>query len=1056
MGAILKSLDDNSMIAISNGEVKNASDFNLKTDFLPIKGGLYDQSIFGGVERCGCRRNIRRIGDVCRTCGAKVMIREDANKTFGHYTLHYPVIYDHKVLKLFSMLEDVHPVFSAYGRDEMGKSVKTSSRKLLENIWNTKMILEPILGPLVEDDSKFLVKDDMGGTFSVGFKSFEESDESTEITFYGPSGLKKLASRYTPVKGSIKFINEFVNQIIMVMPASLRPASHFKIGGIKKTKIPMISSLYRAVIQIDNQIKTLFEKYSDLSDQLTLLYTMNKLVNLTFDEYSITKTSKENLFRNLLSSRVKKSGRSNIVGDPTLPVDTVKLPRSLLYEALKSDIIRGLEKAFPTEDSIELYLNPKKETLKIFSAIVDDCAAILIRNPSIHKFNALAFKVEMTDEITIGLPLLVTGAFNADFDGDQMAFYLITEDPYKSDALAKMSPKNVWFYESKREPIYVPNTSILQGLYLASEPYSEEDDESGEYSSFADLEAAFKADEVDVNEMVYLEDLEMYEEGFHTTYGRLKLHMILDISLDDIIGDGERITAKNIGKIIGMLGARDDRVKRVQDLQTFALEIVTTVGVTTLSVEEVFQVEDYEEEVNKVLNSDDPEAQKYRDLNELLPGIVARSVENLPSSNLSDIMAGSGKIKMNALMEILGPRIEYSPEDGVKVHIDSLAKGSSEVSYIHHARDNRKVLQYKKENVPTSGYTARQIVDLVFDITYNSNCKSSDSVGVVMNAKDAVGRLDINDRMIESNPDNVKVRVKSFVNSGDNYICPDEMNQANYSYENDQPVGIPLMMELTRDVTQSALSLKHGGALQIPTDERIVALRDGEIKHDLTTDRILTLDFEGTPISYILPEKYIKSKKWKTGRFSKGDVICYLDRIDPIDKPLADFIALTGSFSKTASKTKLKICYSPWDGQIIYDVNAKLIHIGTQSLPLYGDEIYYYPNGYKIKRGERICSGVLDGTGFDNQAQDIGWGFYVFHDQLRLVLKKNFNVELSEILFKAIRENGNSIRRSMFSQDKFVNQITHGYAKQNIKDFIGKDIGGGLMTRLMLGDMSEV
>lgn len=172
---------------------------------------------------------------------------------------------------------------------------------------------------------------------------------------------------------------------------------------------------------------------------------------------------------------------------------------------------------------------------------------------------------------------------------------------------------------------------------------------------------------------------------------------------------------------------------------------------------------------------------------------------------------------------------------------------------------------------------------------------------------------------------------------------------------------------------------------------------------------------------------------------------------------------LMNSYSDTEKVKKRQIkslvVYAPVDGVITYNISdnpkKSFVSIGGVKLPYRNDVIYVYPDGYSVKKMDRISSGVLDIKKFHElSGKDYGWTFYAFKKQIEDLLKSDkINSELYEAIFKSLIRGDFSLKHSHRNIGKLLNEINLSYAKQGITKYLGKEIGTGLLTKLMLQDL---
>ena len=416
----LEPLTDDSLIELAPGAVENAEDYNLKfKHYPPYRKGIFDDSIFGSLKVCKCGATSTP-GLVCPMCGGKVLTKKEASERMGHYKLTFPFVSQYKIKKLCDELVEFHPEFSKFTLNNKGTKV-SGIKGLLKSLYNAKIVYTPI------DDSSISPEDlivyDSNGALKVTVEYFHPSMKDESLVNWGPMGLRNFVLSYKLPKTqekSANFILKYVNQVFVLLPITKRPAIIRKdSNGKPGVSLHGVNTFYRAIINTDMQMFDIIGNAQTLADKLTIVYSMNRMIDCMYNAYDITASSKESLVRNELTGTIKRSGRANIVGATDIPVDTVKIPRQMAYECLKSEVIEALKES-GVRDPIAAYMNPSPETMKLFEDLVSKYCVLMLRNPTLSKTNVSAFKVVLWDEISTALPISSVSLFNADFDGDKI------------------------------------------------------------------------------------------------------------------------------------------------------------------------------------------------------------------------------------------------------------------------------------------------------------------------------------------------------------------------------------------------------------------------------------------------------------------------------------------------------------------------------------------------------------------------------------------------------------------------------------------------------------
>lgn len=1053
--ATLSLLTDEDIIARAVGAVENAEDYNLKfKHHPPFRKGLFDDNIFGSLKVCKCGATTTP-GVVCPMCGGRVLTKEEASKRMGYYQMTYPFVSQFKIKRFAEELSNFHPEFSKFVLNAKGTKV-SGIEALLKSIYNAKIVYTPVNEE--EIDYNDLIVFDSNGIYKVTVEYFTPEMTDTSVINWGPSGLKRFATNYKLYKNTQKssnFILKYVNQVFFILPITKRPAIVRKDHSGKLTvSLHGINTYYRAIIGIDQKMFDLMNSAPKLADKLAIYYSMNRMIDMMFGSYKIVASSKKSLIRNLLTGSFKRSGRTNIVGGTDTPVDTVKIPRAMAYECLKTEIIDALKER-GVRDPVAAYMNPTEEVNKIFEDIVDKSCVLLLRNPTLQRNNISAFKVQLWDEIVISLPILSVKLFNADFDGDQMAFFWVTDQRMVKLALDKMGPKNNWRFLKDNSFAYPFQISSLQGLYVASQ-VKRYGDQLKFFTSLDQLERAFENNEIEVDQLINL-------GGKETTYGREKISSIIKVDLDDLIGKDVPVNAKNISAILKVFETQEDGVKNHHELMLFSGHIVTFSGLTTVSLEDIFQTTPVTDKIKKIINSDMSDAVKYRELQGAVESEMMDQIKNLDSKNIIDIIQGGGKIKKSNLPPLFGPRIEYDKDRGLTVYDCSIAQGFDEGAFVSHVKENRNILVVKKTGTPASGYMSRQVMNACSSFLLTEE-KSKSKNGIVSKAKYVQGRTKIDGSKVTETGDTL-VRVKSCVDSGVSAISREELSSTTEVLkliQEGDAIGTNAAMSWTESIVQSLLALKHGGAIVSPSKEKLKSISSGKVYE--VTDKYIYVSSGNGMFKYIRPKNFLLSGNTNGEDFDVGSVLGYSSKNVHAEYTLESVNVLLDSPSRTDHVKKKDInrtfCYAPCDGKIVYNIEGenKNVKIGSVELPFHEDEIYIYPEGYMVTKGSRICGGVVNIDDYRKLFNnDIGWLFYIFKDQIETITGNDDKIsEIHEIVFKGINvKNKFSLGKATKNPGTFINKMNYGYAKEAIREFVGEDIGSSFNSDIILMDLID-
>jgi DNA-directed RNA polymerase beta' subunit len=817
-----------------------------------IPGGLYDGRIFGVVGNCSCE-TMKSYGR-CPTCEEIRVRAGDQMDYVGFINLIVPYVSKIKYKAFKSFINRVLPGIDAFLKNDikLSKNAGSESYRYITKLWNTEFQL---ITPLNENRWVISVE---GKPYDVVYKV---ADENSDINNCGLNFLYKIGDEYTSLKADSSKLSTYMNKLVLVAPIPMRSASW---GYDGRPNYPEMTKNYAYLIKLNNLAKEMVFGQLPIGetrslipgrtittmDKLAVFATINYAVNTLLNKYPILATSKQSLVRYANTMRVPQSGRANIIS-ADVEMDKVLLPRSLAYTSAKSSIIKRLKDIHEGDgiDVKELYENPTPEVMQIFEDLINNATVVINRQPTLHKYGMLAFRAglwskddfnsqEDADKIAcIGMNVMVVTPFNADFDGDQMAYYLFLESPDKENVLDKMGIKNNWFYEKNGEPIFVPENSILCGLNVGSKLVLPSDLSTVPvYTSYEDLK-------FDFNNKVIEFDTPILYLGEYSTYGIETISNALGRPLKSILGVKSnsdcRINSKMAAKISAYLGALPDRINIMNELYKIGSEFVTYNGNSIIKLDELYKMQPEMPEIEEILKSDRSEKEKIHLLQDKLGDIIKTNVKNLMPTlyeESKDFGGGGVKGKIASAIESFTPRITYNHiENKIEVADESLVTGLSEEQYISHSIATRGILNQKAKMVPMSGYMTRQLVDLERNYIVKMALTSTDIKGIEVDYVDAIGRNKLDGTLITESEVSAnkgkKVRIKSSIYTDSNgpdkwYVKSDEFNKELYSNRDNNAIGASVSSGTTEEITQSALALKHGGTLLKPTSDCFVATED--------------------------------------------------------------------------------------------------------------------------------------------------------------------------------------------------------------------------------------
>ena len=503
----------------SYGEVKKPETINYRT-FKPERDGLFCAKIFGPVKDyeclCGKYKRLKHRGVVCEKCGVEVTLSKVRRERMGHIELAAPVAHIWFLRSLPSRiglmmdmtLRQIEKVlyFEAFIVIDGGLTPYETGSLLNEEMYNQAVEEygnEIKVGMGAEAIKELLMNIDLE-------KSFEELSEEIKVT-------KSQAKNKRNIK-RLKLIESFINSgnkpewmildVLPILPPDLRPLVPLEGGRFATSDL---NDLYRRVINRNNRLKRLLElKAPDIivrNEKRMLQESVDALLDNGRRGRAITGTNKRPLksladmikgkggrFRqNLLGKRVDYSGRSVIVVGPTLRLHQCGIPKKMALELFKPHIFGKLQTRGITttiKSAKKVVEKEGEEVWDILEEIIKEYPVLLNRAPTLHRLGIQAFEPVLIEGKAIQLHPLVCAAFNADFDGDQMAVHVPLSVEAQTEARVLMMATNNILSPSNGSPIIVPSQDMVLGIYYMSR---EKPNCMGEGMIFSDIEEVSKA-----------------------------------------------------------------------------------------------------------------------------------------------------------------------------------------------------------------------------------------------------------------------------------------------------------------------------------------------------------------------------------------------------------------------------------------------------------------------------------------------------------------------------------------------------------------------------------
>ena len=504
----------------SYGEIKKPETINYRT-FRPEKDGLFCSRIFGPVKDyeclCGKYKRMKFRGIICEKCGVEVTKANVRRERMGHIDLACPVAHIWFLKSLPSRI--------SLAIDMKLKEVE----KVL--YFESFIVIEPGLtnlkkGQLLSEEALMKAQEEFGEdafTSGIGAEAIREILLSLDLEKEQKKlreALKDITSKVTEERTikRLKLIESFIASgnkpeymiltTVPVIPPELRPLVPLDGGRFATSDL---NDLYRRVINRNNRLKRLLDlKAPDIivrNEKRMLQESVDALFDNGRRGRVITGTGKRPLkslaemlkgkqgrFRqNLLGKRVDYSGRSVIVVGPELKLHQCGLPKKMALELFKPFLYARLDKlglATTIKQAKRLVEKEKNEVWDALEHIIREHPILLNRAPTLHRLGVQAFEAKLIEGNAIELHPLVCAAFNADFDGDQMAVHIPLSLEAQLEARVLMMSTNNILSPSNGKPIIVPSQDIVLGIYYLSQCLDKDEKPKGIFENIEEIEQA--------------------------------------------------------------------------------------------------------------------------------------------------------------------------------------------------------------------------------------------------------------------------------------------------------------------------------------------------------------------------------------------------------------------------------------------------------------------------------------------------------------------------------------------------------------------------------------
>ena len=779
----------------SKGEVKKPETINYRT-LKPEKDGLFCERIFGPTKdwecHCGKYKRVRYKGIVCDRCGVEVTKSKVRRERMGHIELAAPVAhiwYFKGIPSRIALMLDISPrnlekivYFAAYIVTDKGESGLMKGQVLTEKEY-TEAVEKYGYGSFkaemgAEALEKLLKEIDLDKLSASLKKELEKASEQKKA---------KLIKRLDTVESFRLSGNRpewMIMNVVPVIPPELRPMVQLDGGRFATSDL---NDLYRRVINRNNRLKRLIElgapEIIKRNEKRMLQESVDALIdnsrrgrpvtgagNRALKSLSDMLKGKQGRFRqNLLGKRVDYSGRSVIVIGPELKLYQCGLPKEMAVELFKPFVMKelvGRGIAHNIKNAKRMVEKLRPEVWDILEDVIKDHPVMLNRAPTLHRLGIQAFEPVLVEGRAIKLHPLVCTAFNADFDGDQMAIHVPLSPEAQAEARYLMLSVNNLLKPQDGKPVTVPTQDMILGSYYLTMQVEGEEGEGTYFSSPEEAIMSYENKDVGIHAKIFVRMSKIDENGneihkkVETTVGRI----IYNKEIPQDLGFVDRtnpenefepeinfvVKKKDLGKIIEKC-INKHGLSRSAELLDYIKSTgfkYSTIGAITVSIEDVKvpaekkeileqaskQVETVLKQYKRGLITDDERYQSVIKIWEKATDDVKDAMKNnFTALNPVYMMSDSGaRGNIDQLKQIAGMRGLMASTTGKTVEIpikSSFREGLDALEYFISAHGARKGLSDTALRTADSGYLTRRLVDVSQDIIVREeDCGTHDGI----------------------------------------------------------------------------------------------------------------------------------------------------------------------------------------------------------------------------------------------------------------------------------------------------------------------------------------
>ncbi len=801
------------IVSWSFGEIRKPETINYRT-FKPERDGLFCARIFGPIKDyeclCGKYKRMKYRGVTCEKCGVEVTLQKVRRERMGHIDLASPV---------------AHIWFLKSLPSRIGLMLDMTLRDLERVLYFEQyIVIEPGLtelknGQLLTEEEFLDFQDQYGSdsfTAGIGAEAIREMLSSVDLESEAEKLREELAEATGELKPKkiikrLKLVENFIEggnrpewmilTVVPVIPPELRPLVPLDGGRFATSDL---NDLYRRVINRNNRLKRLIELRAPDIIIRNEKRMLQESVDALFDNgrrgrvitggnkrplksLSDMLKGKQGRFRqNLLGKRVDFSGRSVIVTGPELKLHQCGLPKKMALELFKPFIYSRLEAkglSSTVKQAKKLVEKERPEVWDILEEVIREHPVLLNRAPTLHRLGIQAFEPILVEGKAIQLHPLVCSAFNADFDGDQMAVHIPLSLEAQLEARVLMMSTNNVLSPANGKPIIVPSQDMVLGLYYLSLERKGLVGEGKSFASIEEVEHALEQGIVELHTKIIARMPQIDEQGltvykrFNTTPGRLRIGSLLPKNHKAPFEIVNRLLRKKeVGEVIDTVyrhcGQKEsvifcDQIMQLGFKEAFKAgisfgkdDIVIPEKKWSLVEDTRDQVKEFErqymdglitqgEKYNKVVDawsicSDSVADAMMKEISAVQPDQLSEDKELNSVYMMSHSGARGSPAQMKQLGGMRGLMAKPSGEIIETPIISNFKEGLTVLEYFNSTHGARKGLADTALKTANSGYLTRRLVDVAQDcIIREEDCGTENfiKVSAVINDGEVVASL---------------------------------------------------------------------------------------------------------------------------------------------------------------------------------------------------------------------------------------------------------------------------------------------------------------------------